>query len=121
LRPNAEGLDDLVHAARIPLPEQMVLTAPPDMIQLPSSDMPLETDSGDAELMLKYYGSLNQLIVENSPKTVLSFLDLPQLPKRITPASTEVFSSCMDALTDNLRTTVLMKKGEKSTIISRDI
>ena len=76
-----KGLNDLVSAARIPMPELIVMTAPAG-VQPPRGGLP--TRMAEADIALKYYKSLNHLIFAKSSNTVLTFVALPAPPDYIT-------------------------------------
>lgn len=112
----ATGLEELVAAARLPMPEILLLPTPG---QAPRGGMPMTMATAD--LVMQYYSSLNELIRENSETTSCSFMALPKFPDAITEESAEVYMTCMDALTQDLPPLCMLQKGEMGTVISTEI
>lgn len=112
----AAGLAELVEAARLPMPEILVL---PNPGQAPRGGMPMTMATAD--LVMQYYASLNELIRDNSSNTSCSFMALPKFPDAITEESAEVYMTCLDALTQDLPPLCMLQKGEMVSVISTEI
>eukprot|EP00040_Diaphanoeca_grandis_P012525 m.63516 g.63516 ORF g.63516 m.63516 type:complete len:926 (-) comp23294_c0_seq1:185-2962(-) len=111
-----KGLTDLVTAARIKMPELLILPAPSTA---PPQRMP--STMADAEKNLKYYRGLNEMIREQSELTSMTFLALPGLPDELNEESANVFMGCLNALTSGLPPLALLSKGELVPVISTHI
>lgn len=109
-------LKDLVEAARIDMPEMIVLPAP----SRPSTPERRRTSSSGA-MSTELSGSINQIIKAHSANTTLAMLALPPLPLDITQQSADAFVESLHKLTDELPPTALMLKGEPDAVISTHI
>ena len=117
-----KGLNDIVMAARIKMPELLVLPAPAPAPS-PRSPTPMPGDMGAAGKTLEYYRGLNEMVREYSflQETEMAFMALPKLPEHVTKESANVYVGCLNALTSGLPPLVMIEKGEKVPVISYDV
>lgn len=110
-------LKELVLATRIPDPELLVI--PPVVLPPRGEVASTMEESGPA---LAYARALNELIRDVSRReTALTFIELPELPVKISPQSAETYMACLNALTAGLPPLALLRKGERGSVISLDI
>jgi hypothetical protein len=112
-----QKLEALVLATRIAKPEIMVI---PPVVLAPHGDAATGMES--AGPALAYSRALNELMQDVSRRdTALTFLELPHLPTTVTEQSAEAYIACLNALTVGLPPLALLRKGERTPIISLDI
>eukprot|EP00729_Bicosta_minor_P007597 gene7597-152_t len=115
-------LEELVALARIPMPELVVVEAPPQEAgSSGSGSKSTSIVSGGTEISFANYGALNTSIFSHSGNTSLAFMAMPGLPDDLGNESADVYMAGLQTLTRGLPPTALILKGDPSPVFSTNI
>jgi len=113
-------LNELMHLARIPLPEILVVPAP----QQPKSEVENESSwvSNGNRVSSAQFSNINSMIAAHSKDTSCVFLAMPGLPDEASVESSDAYMAGIESLTQGLPcTTALLMKGDPAPVLSTHI